>query len=83
MPGDGVRYVLPQRVSTTPGEDVALYLRVSAPTSRARFTVSAGDTVLASAVCLKTAPGEMEKLVVKKEKLNGITEPIQVSLEVM
>lgn len=83
IPGDGVRYVLPQRVSTIPEQDVALYLRVSAPTSRARFTVSAGDTVLASAVRLKTAPGEMEKLVVKKEKLNGITEPIQVSLEVM
>ena len=82
-PGNGVRYVLPQRVNLDHGEDVSLYLRVTEPFGKVRFTVRSGETVLASAVRLKAAPGEMEKLTVKNEKLQGITEPITVSLEVM
>ena len=78
--GDGVRYVLPQRVHPQSG-DVALFLRVSAPAGRVRFTVRAGDTVLATAVRPKAAPGEMEKLPVKAEKLAGVTTPITVSME--
>lgn len=83
IPGNGVRYVLPQRVNLDHGEDVSLYLRVTAPFGKVRFTVKSGDTVLSSAVRLKAAPGEMEKLTIKNEKLQGITEPITVSLEVM
>ena len=78
--GDGVRYVLPQRVHPRSG-DVALFLRVSAPAGRVRFTVRAGDTVLATAVRPKAAPGEMEKLPVKAEKLVSVTTPITVSME--
>ena len=78
--GNGVRYVLPQRVHPQSG-DVALFLRVSAPAGRVRFTVRAGDTVLATAVRPKAAPGEMEKLPVKAEKLAGVTTPITVSME--
>ena len=75
-----MRYVLPQRVHPQSG-DVALFLRVSAPAGRVRFTVRAGDTVLATAVRPKAAPGEMEKLPVKAEKLAGVTTPITVSME--
>lgn len=82
-PGNGVRYVLPQRVHTEGSEDISLYLRVTQPFGKVRFTVSAGETVLATAVRLKAAPGEMEKITVKSEKLHGVTEPIKVSLEVM
>ena len=79
----GVRYVLPQRVHTDGNEDVALYWRVGAPCGKVRFTAKSGDTVIASAVRLKAAPGEMEKLVLKREKLAGVTEPITVSMEVL
>ncbi len=82
-PGNGVRYVLPQRVHTEDAEDTSLYMRVTAPFGKVRFTVASGDTVLATAVRLKAAPGEMEKITVKSEKLKGITEPITVSLEVL
>ena len=81
--GNGVRYVLPQRVHTEQGGDVALYMRVTQPLGRVRLTVASGDTVLASAIRLRVAPGEMEKILVKSEKLCGVTEPITVSLEVM
>ena len=81
--GNGVRYVLPQRVHTEKGEDVALFMRVTEPFGRVRFTVKSGDEVLATAVRLKAAPGEMEKIVVKSEKLALAEAPITVSLEVL
>ena len=82
-PGNGVRYVLPQRVHTDKGNDVALFMRVTQPFGKVRFTVKSGDEVLATAVRLKAAPGEMEKIVVKSEKLALASEPITVSLEVL
>ena len=62
--GNGVRYVLPQRISNT-DSDVALFMRVVKPFGKVRFTVKSGDEVLATAVRIKAAPGEMEKIVVK------------------
>ncbi len=79
--GNGVRYVLPQRVHIGDRQDVPLFLRVTNPFDKVRFTVSAGDTVLATAVRQKAAPGEMEKLAVKAQKLETVTAPITVSLE--
>ncbi len=79
--GNGVRYVLPQRVHTDGGADVDLFMRVVKPYGKVRFTVTAGDQVLATAVRLKAAPGEMEKITVKADKLAGVTDTITVSLE--
>lgn len=81
--GNGVRYVLPQRVHTDKEQDVSLFLRVTQPFGKVRFTVTAGDTVLVTAVRPKAAPGEMEKLTVKAQKLTGVTAPICVSLEAL
>ena len=53
------------------------------PFGKVKFTVSAGDTVLATAKRLKAAPGEMEKLTVKADALKDIQGPITVSLEVL
>ncbi len=80
-PGNGVRYVLPQRVHTDTGKDIALFMRVTQPFGKVRFTVKSGDEVLATAVRLKAAPGEMEKIVLKNDKLVNATETITVSLE--
>lgn len=79
--GNGVRYVLPQRVTASPKEDISLFLRVTQPFGKVRYTVKSGDEVLATAVRLKAAPGEMEKITVKAEKLKNISEEITVSLE--
>ena len=62
-------------------EDISLFLRVTEPFGKVKYTVKSGDEVLATAVRLKAAPGEMEKITVKAEKLNNITEEITVSLE--
>lgn len=81
LPKFGIRYVLPQRVNLESDEDLSLFMRVTAPFGRVRFTVKSGDEVLATAVRLKAAPGEMEKITIKAEKLSGITAPITVELE--
>ena len=78
--GYGVRYVLPQTVHTC-NEDVSLFMRVTQPFGRVKFTVSDGENILAVAKRLKAAPGEMEKITVKAEMLQNITGPITVSLE--
>ena len=58
-------------------------MRVTEPFAKVRFTVRSGDTVLATAQRLKAAPGEMEKIVVKSDKLALAKESITVSLEVL
>ena len=78
--GNGVRYVLPQRISNT-DIDVALFMRVVKPFGKVRFTVKSGDEVLATAVRIKAAPGEMEKIVVKSSKLALAKDTVTVSLE--
>ena len=80
--GNGVRYVLPQTIGST-DTDVTLFLRVTQPEGRVKFSVTDGEKVLAVAKRLRAAPGEMEKITVKKEMLENITGPITVSLEVL
>ena len=79
-PGNGVRYVIPQNVRKTDG-DVSLFLRVTQPFGRVKFTVTSGEQVLTVAKRMKAAPGEMEKLTIKAEMLEKATEPIVVALE--
>lgn len=81
VPGNGVRYVMPQRVSASSDSDISLFLRVTQPYGKVRYTVSCKDAVLATAVRLRAAPGEMEKITVKAEKLKDLSENITVSLE--
>ena len=80
-PGNGVRYVLPQQVHTQTGADISLFLRVTRPFGPVKFTVRAGDRVLTEAKRIMAAPGEMEKLTLKANRLAGVTDDITVSLE--
>lgn len=79
--GNGVRYVLPQRVSAEKDEDVSLFLRVAKPYGKVKYTVSSGERVLASVIRLKAAPGEMEKIVIKADQFKNLKEDITVFLE--
>ena len=47
-----------------------------------KFTVKSGETELATARRMRAAPGEMEKIVIKADKLKDIAGEITVSLEV-
>lgn len=79
--GNGVRYVLPQRVSKGKNKDVSLFLRVNKPFGKVKYTVKSGDTVLTTAMRLRATPGEMEKIVLKSDKLALVKDEITVSLE--
>ena len=80
--GTGVRYVLPQTIGST-DTDVTLFLRITQPEGKVKFTVTDGEKVLATAKRLRAAPGEMEKITVKKEMLAHVAGPVTVSLEVL
>ena len=80
QPGNGVRYVIPQTIHKN-GKDVSLFMRVTQPFGRVKFTVSSGDTVLTTVKRLKAAPGEMEKITLKADQLILADEPITVALE--
>ena len=81
-PGNGVRYVMPQTIHSR-NEDVTLFLRVTQPVGKVKFTVSSDDQVLATAKRLRAAPGEMEKITVKAAALENVAGPVTVSLEVL
>jgi len=82
LPGNGVRYVLPQTIHKG-DEDISLFLRVTQPFKNVKFTVTDGETVLLTAKRLKAAPGEMEKLTLKSDALKSVKGPVTVSLEVL
>lgn len=80
--GCGVRYVVPQKISTEK-EAVSLYLRVTEPFGKVHFMVKDGERVLLDVRRMRAVPGEMEKLTLKAEMLKGVQGPITVSLEVL
>ncbi len=80
----GVRYVLPQKISLPVCEDVALFMRVTQPFGKVKlFALDEEGNVLASKISLKAAPGEMEKIVIKKSVLENVKGTIKVTLEEM
>ena len=78
--GHGVRYVVPQQLRKDAG-DVDLFLRVTQPFGKVKFTVTAGDKVLAVAKRLKAAPGEMERITLKQALLCEAAGTVTVELE--
>ena len=81
-PGVGVRYVLPQTIRSREA-DVSVFLRVTQPFGRVKFTVSDASGVLTTVKRPKAAPGEMEKINLKAAQLANACGPITVSLEVL
>ena len=79
-PGYGVRYVVPQQLSRSAGE-VSLFLRVTRPFGKVKFTVSSGDQILTTVKRLKAAPGEMERISLKPEHLALAGDTVTVALE--
>ena len=75
-----VRYTVPQRI--TERKDVTLYFRVSDVFEKVRLNVTCGDEVLLTKRMPKVAPGEMQSVVLKGDRLPSSGE-LNVSLEVL
>ena len=75
--GEGVRYVVPQKINLSENE-LTLFLRVTAPMKRTELTVKCNGKAVASFKRPRVAPGEMEKLTLKADKLQAVTGDITV-----
>lgn len=79
--GYGIRYVLPQKINLSYNRDVSLYFRVTRPFNKVKLNVLSQNNVLSSTTKIKVAPGEMEKIIITKEKIVSNIGDIKVSLE--
>jgi len=75
LPGEGLKYVVPQRVRGIDGEDsLDLYLRVNRVYGKSSLEVKLGGEIIKRVKRLRMSPGEMERLRLNKgvmEKING------------
>lgn len=78
--GTGVTYVCPQKVLRGQ-DDAILFFRVRNPMKDLALTVRCGDEVILKQKKARVSPGEMEKLVLSKEKLEKASGPITVCAE--
>lgn len=79
--GNGIRYCLPQRIHTNGENDISLYMRLDKPYEKITIKAVTQGNVIAKSAKLKAAPGEMEKLVIKKDFLPQIGKNITVFVE--
>ena len=64
--GNGVRYLVPQRVNINNKNEVKLYFRVGQIYKNAKVVLECDGKVISSKKKVKLAPGEMEQVVLKK-----------------
>lgn len=76
-----IRYTVPQ-IITRKNDDVDVYFRVSDVYKNVKISVCDGEKLLLSRKKQKVAPGEMEKLTLKKELFEG-AQKLEFSLEVL
>lgn len=79
VPGDGVRYVVPQKIRS--GRGAKLFFRVTNVYPNVTVVIKHGDKIVYSAKKLKVAPGEMESVELGADKLAGEGGQLNVSLD--
>lgn len=78
MPGEGVRYVCPQKMVAT--EDaVDFYFRTTAPGRNTTLTISDDTGVLLTKKLLVTTPGTIEKLTLPADKARNVCGKIVIT----
>ena len=80
QPGDGVRYVCPQKMVCAE-ENVDLYFRTAAPGRGTTLTISDDTGVLVTKKLVRTTPGTIEKLTLPADKAKNATGKIVVRAE--
>ena len=82
QPGNGVRYIVPQRVNVLHEGDVKLYFRVGRVFKNARVVLEIDGETVSSKKKVKVAPGEMEDVVIPADRLARMTENSVVTVRV-
>ena len=81
-PGNGVRYIVPQKMNIHSREDIKLYFRVSAVYKNAKVVLEADGNVISSKKKVKLAPGEMENVTVPADVIASLTKDSTVCVRV-
>ncbi|MBO5395501.1 MAG: FAD-dependent oxidoreductase [Clostridia bacterium] len=71
--GNGVRYLVPQRVNINNKDDVKIYFRVGRVFKNAKVVLEVDGNVISSKKKVKLAPGEMENVVIPAAVLSSMT----------
>ncbi len=77
-PGEGVRYVCPQKIVADGSEDVTLYFRTALPGRNSTMEVSSDGQVLKKRKSICTSPGTMEELTLTKEQVRELKSKVIV-----
>lgn len=78
LPEGGIRYVVPQTLSSDAAGKTDLYFRVGNAYQPARLTVTSGDRVLVSRKKQIMTPGEMEKITIDT---TGLSDDVRVCVQ--
>ncbi|MBR2040390.1 MAG: FAD-dependent oxidoreductase [Clostridia bacterium] len=76
-PGEGVRYVCPQKMACV-DDNVDLYFRTAAPGRNTTLTISDDSGVLVTKKLIRTTPGTIEKLTIPADKAKNANGKIVV-----
>lgn len=79
--GQNVSYVLPQKLDKNIAGDVKLFFRVRNTMRDCTVTAACGDTVLATRRKKIVTPGEMETVLLTREKIASVNGPILVTVK--
>ncbi len=80
--GDGVNYTVPQKIrSANLDKTVEIFFRTNAIRGRSLIKILAGNEVIAEYKRERMAPGEMEKIILPAQKLEGVGDEITVLVE--
>lgn len=80
--GNGVRYLVPQRVNVKNGNDVKLYFRVGQVYKNAKVVLECDGEIISSKKKIKLAPGEMENVVIPAATLAKMNENSKIVVRV-
>lgn len=80
--GNGVRYIVPQKINIKNPNDVKLYFRVGKIYKNAKVILECDGKVLSSKKKVKVAPGEMENVTVTADVLASMNENSKITVRV-
>ena len=81
LPGNGISYVVPQKINAEILEDITFKFRVKKPVKDVSLIIRSGDNIITKMVKPVLIPSEMVMVKVSKDKLKDISSEITLELE--
>lgn len=81
LPGNGISYVVPQKINAEILEDITFKFRVKKPVKDVSLIIRSGDNIITKMVKPVLIPSEMVMVKVNKDKLKDIGSEITLELE--